>query len=107
MEPIARISSAPPSRRDAAPGAVVDEQAPAVTSPSTALVPAAPVDPVRLRLRPRPASAAFLAQLIAAKAHLPQARMRRRAEPVEATSLYGNVAKLRACAPGRRCAFCA
>jgi hypothetical protein len=38
----------------------------------------------------RPASAAFLAQLLAVKADLPQTRERRRAEPDEAVHCYAH-----------------
>jgi hypothetical protein len=55
-----------------------------------ALVPVAQADPVasvnRMGSRPR---ANFLAHLIATMAQVPQARLRRRAEPQEAIAAYG------------------
>ncbi len=57
---------------------------------STALIPLASTEreipAAHAGGRPR---ADFLAQLIAAKAKVPQTRLRRRAEPVEAIAAYG------------------
>jgi len=56
---------------------------------SRALVPSTPASrDDGCRNISRPPSAAFLAQLIAVKCHLPQARERRRAEPREAIAAY-------------------
>jgi hypothetical protein len=66
----------------------------ASSTPGRALVPLAPAERggtwVSARQRP---SAAFLAQLIAANRHLPQARERRRAEPHEAIAAYAAVSR--------------
>ena len=91
MEPVTRITPALPDRRLPAPQtpATGAQAAAAPASPSTALVPTQPAE--RVSLRSRATSAPFLAQLIAAKAQVPQARARRRAAPEEAVAAYAGV----------------
>jgi hypothetical protein len=105
MESVARIAPGSLRLRPARQGSAAaggEKTATAIAPPSTALITTGRSEP--LSLRPRRISATFLAQLIATKAQVPQARARRRAEPEEASAAYGHVAATRAAAPGLCCA---
>jgi hypothetical protein len=94
MGPVAatgRIIAARLSQRASVPAANEADRAPQ----SRALVPVTPPahSGTALDVLQRP-SAPFLAQLIAASSHAPQARARRRAEPSEAVAAYRATARI-------------
>jgi hypothetical protein len=92
--PEAAEISNPGQPRDAGPDAQFVGRT-SVPAAGRALVPTAASPLSDTPAAARPASATFLAQLIATAQHAPQTRARRRAEPDQARAVYDAVARSR------------